>query len=220
MEIIAKDPINLIKEKVSFKFNENVIKLNDGDEMAKMIVGNALKNNLEFIENEKKEIEFSIKYQILSKNTAIFTEILNNKEKKLINPKRDTMTKVNLNQYKEKTSCNKKKKKKQKVVTDDEKFAQFFGGNNQYIFSFSSPVGEEKHDFFGDYNFNFKRKRFNREIEPDLESWFGIGNELIENDAPKGEKKENNNIIKNSGNILFIDFNILLYYYLLLIFLL
>jgi hypothetical protein len=117
MEITAKDPINLIKEKVSFKFNENVIKLNDGDEMAKMIVGNALKNNLEFIENEKKEIEFSTKYQILSKNTAIFTEILNKNRKKFIKiNKIDTMTKVDLNQYKDKIYCNKKKQKNKKLI--------------------------------------------------------------------------------------------------------
>ena len=83
IEITAKDPINLIKQKIYFKQNENVFKISDGDEMAKMIVGNALKNNLEFIENEKREIEFSTKYQILSKNTAIFTEILNNKNGKI-----------------------------------------------------------------------------------------------------------------------------------------
>ena len=64
IEITAKDPINLIKQKKYFKQNENVFKISDGDEMAKMIVGNALKNNLEFIENEKREIEFSTKYQI------------------------------------------------------------------------------------------------------------------------------------------------------------
>ena len=105
MEITAKDPINLIKQKIYFKQNENVFKISDGDEMAKMIVGNALKNNLEFIENEKREIEFSTKYQILSKNTAIFTEILNNKKGKIEqNDKKIKLTKVNLNEYKPKDS--------------------------------------------------------------------------------------------------------------------
>ena len=105
IEITAKDPINLIKQKIYFKQNENVFKISDGDEMAKMIVGNALKNNLEFIENEKREIEFSTKYQILSKNTAIFTEILNNKNGKIEqNDKKIKLTKVNLNEYKPKDS--------------------------------------------------------------------------------------------------------------------
>ena len=105
IEITAKDPINLIKQKIYFKPNENVFKISDGDEMAKMIVGNALKNNLEFIENEKREIEFSTKYQILSKNTAIFTEILNNKNGKIEqNDKKIKLTKVNLNEYKPKDS--------------------------------------------------------------------------------------------------------------------
>ena len=104
IEITAKDPINLIKQKIYFKPNENVFKISDGDEMAKMIVGNALKNNLEFIENERREIEFSTKYQILSKNTAIFTEILNKNGKIEKSNKKITMTKVNLNEYKPKDS--------------------------------------------------------------------------------------------------------------------
>ena len=104
MEITAKDPINLIKQKIYFKQNENVFKISDGDEMAKMIVGNALKNNLEFIENEKREIEFSTKYQILSKNTAIFTEISNKNGKIEQNDKKIKLTKVNLNEYKPKDS--------------------------------------------------------------------------------------------------------------------
>ena len=104
MEITAKDPINLIKQKIYFKQNENVFKISNGDEMAKMIVGNALKNNLEFIENEKREIEFSTKYQILSKNTAIFTEISNKNGKIEQNDKKIKLTKVNLNEYKPKDS--------------------------------------------------------------------------------------------------------------------
>ena len=46
--------------------------------MAKMIVSKGLKKNKELIENEKNEIEFAKKYQILSKNTALFVKILNN----------------------------------------------------------------------------------------------------------------------------------------------
>ena len=62
--------------------------------MSKMIICKALKYNDELIKNENKEIEFAKKYQILSKNTSLFAEILNgeNQQSKLI--------KVNLNEYK------------------------------------------------------------------------------------------------------------------------
>jgi len=95
IEISAKNPINIIKEKIYFNKEENIIKLKDGDELSKMIIGKALKRNKELIEDKNKEMQFSIKYQILSKNTALFAEIINeskeNNQKKLIS--------VNLNDY-------------------------------------------------------------------------------------------------------------------------
>jgi uncharacterized protein YegL len=94
LEINGKDPKNDINENVSFTYGQNIIKLPNGDEMSKMIVGKALKNNPEFKKDEKKEVEFAKKYQMLSQNTALFAEILNdsdNKQTKLI--------KVNLNDY-------------------------------------------------------------------------------------------------------------------------
>ena len=95
IEIVGKDPKNPIKENISFNKNQNIIKLPNGDEMAKMIVGKALKNNKEFLDNKKKEIEFALKYQILSKNTALFAEILNDG-----NDGQTKLVKVNLNEYK------------------------------------------------------------------------------------------------------------------------
>ena len=95
IEIVGKDPKNPIKENISFNKNQSIIKLPNGDEMAKMIVGKALKNNKEFLDNEKKEIEFALKYQILSKNTALFAEILNDG-----NDGQTKLVKVNLNDYK------------------------------------------------------------------------------------------------------------------------
>ena len=92
IEIAFNDPINYIKNKVSFNRN-NIIKLQNGDGMAKMIVGKALKNNTGLKNDEKKEIEFSKKYQILSKNTALFAEILNNDNQK------SELIKINLNDY-------------------------------------------------------------------------------------------------------------------------
>ena len=83
IKLTGKDPINQIEEKNCF---EKIIKLENGEEMSKMIVGKALKYNEELIKDEKKEISFAKKYQILSKNTALFAEILNDEkqESKLI----------------------------------------------------------------------------------------------------------------------------------------
>ena len=91
MKIKGKDPINIIESNINLN---NIIKIENGEEMSKMIIGKALKNNDELIKDEKKEIESAKKYQILSKNTALFAEILNedNQQSKLI--------KVNLNEYK------------------------------------------------------------------------------------------------------------------------
>ena len=69
MSIIGKDPIYPIIANVTFN---KILKLNDGEEMSKVIVGKALKNNKKLTNNENLELEFSIKYQILSKSTALF----------------------------------------------------------------------------------------------------------------------------------------------------
>ena len=92
IKIAGKDPINSIEEKVNF---EKIIKIENGEEMSKMIVGKALKYNEEFFKNEKKEIEFAKKYQILSKNTALFAEILNDENQK------SKLIKVNLTSFNE-----------------------------------------------------------------------------------------------------------------------
>jgi hypothetical protein len=94
IEIIGKDPKNLIKENISFINEKNIIKLPDGDEMSKMIIGKALKNDNNLKADEKEEIKFAKKYQILSKNTALFAEILNDSENK-----QTKLIKVNLNDY-------------------------------------------------------------------------------------------------------------------------
>ena len=70
----GKDQMNTIKREYCF---DKIIKLHEGEELSKMIVGNALKNNEELINDEKKEIAFAKKYQVLSKNTALFAEVLN-----------------------------------------------------------------------------------------------------------------------------------------------
>ena len=94
IEITGKDPKNLVQEKVSFNNNINIIKLQNGEEMAKMIIGKALKTNKELLDDKNKEIEFAKKYQILSKNTGLFAEILNDS-----NNVQTKLIKVNLNNY-------------------------------------------------------------------------------------------------------------------------
>ena len=95
IKITGKDPINVIESNINL---DNMIKIEDGEEIGKMIIGKALKNNDELLKDEKKEIEFAKKYQILSKNTSLFAEIPNeeNQQSKLI--------KVNLNEFKNKMS--------------------------------------------------------------------------------------------------------------------
>ena len=94
LEISAKNPKNIIKENISFK-NENTIKLPNGNELSKMIVGKALKKNKDLIDDKNKEINFSIKYQILSENTALFAEIIND----INDINKNKLITVNLNDY-------------------------------------------------------------------------------------------------------------------------
>ena len=63
--------------------------------MAKMIVGKALIYNKDLTDNKSKELEFAQKYQIMSKNTALFAEIISDKN----DLKQNKLIKVNLNEY-------------------------------------------------------------------------------------------------------------------------
>ena len=76
------------------------MKLENGEEMSKMIVGKALKNNDELLKDEKNEVKFAKKYQILSKNTALFAEILNEEKQQ------SELIKVNLSNVNAKKSRN------------------------------------------------------------------------------------------------------------------
>ena len=91
VKITGKDPINLIEADVTFN---NPIKLNDGEELSKVIIGRALKNNEELTKNEENEVKFAKKYQILSKNTALFAELINNESQQ------SKLIKVELNKFK------------------------------------------------------------------------------------------------------------------------
>ena len=92
IKITGKESNNKIEENIIF---ENIIKLENGNNMSKMIVGKAFKNNEDLIKDEKKEIEFAKKYQILSKNTALFAEILNEEKQQ------SKLIEVNLSNLKE-----------------------------------------------------------------------------------------------------------------------
>jgi len=98
IEISANNTINKINENILFdKEKNNIIRLSNGEEMSKMIVGKAFKYNKELIENKEMEVEFSKKYKILSKSTALFAEIINDKK----DSQQNELIKVNLNEYKE-----------------------------------------------------------------------------------------------------------------------
>ena len=98
MSIIGKDPIYPIRADVTFN---KILKLNDGEEMSKVIVGKALKNNKKLTNNENLELEFSIKYQILSKSTALFAQMINNnsQQSKLIKVELNKPSEINNNDY-------------------------------------------------------------------------------------------------------------------------
>ena len=75
LEITGKKSEEPFVEIVNLKKGENIMKIIDGDELSKIIVGQGLKYNKEFINDKEKEIAFSQKYQVLSKNTALYAEI-------------------------------------------------------------------------------------------------------------------------------------------------
>ena len=96
IRLTGKDPINQIEIRNTL---EKMIKLENGDEMNKMIVGIALKNNENLIsKDEKKEINIAKKYQILSKNTQLFAEILKGKNQRPKLIKVDLIFNLNGNQ--------------------------------------------------------------------------------------------------------------------------
>ena len=94
LKITGNEPKNPVEGNIEFE-NKLTTQFDNGDEMSKMIVGKALKNNEELIKDKNLEINFAKKYQILSKNTAFFAEIINqhNQQTKLIK------VDLNLNDY-------------------------------------------------------------------------------------------------------------------------
>ena len=75
-EMLAKEPLNEIKESIFLKLDDNITKLDNRENLLNTIVGQGLKFNKEIINSEAKEVEFAKKYQMLSKNTALFGEIV------------------------------------------------------------------------------------------------------------------------------------------------
>jgi hypothetical protein len=96
VEMFAKDPLNDVKESIMLKLDDNITKLNNGENLLKTIVGQGLKFNKQFINTEEKEVEFAKKYQMLSKNTALFGEILRD------NSQQTTLIKVDINEERKK----------------------------------------------------------------------------------------------------------------------
>ena len=168
LEISAKNPNDVIKENISFNKNENIIKLPDGNGLSKMIVGKALKKNKDLIKDKNKEINFSIKYQILSENTALFAEIINDTDEM----NKHKLITVNLNDYIKEIkfeppnpqfkSKKYKKSKKSKTENDDRKrtlnsdsFSSFINENiiGPISFSYSADSNNKITDeLISDYN--------------------------------------------------------------------
>ena len=76
VEMFAKDPLNEVKESILLKLDDNITKLDNGENLLKTIVGQGLKFNKEIINSEEKEVEFAKKYQMVSRHTALFGEIV------------------------------------------------------------------------------------------------------------------------------------------------
>ena len=99
VEIKAKDPNQEIKEEIELSSPENIINLGNGDNLLKIIIGQGLKYNKKILESIDTEVEFAKKYQLLSKNTALFGEIL--KDGSI---SQGDLIKVNLNEGRKKIS--------------------------------------------------------------------------------------------------------------------
>ena len=79
------------------KLDDNIIKLKNGNNLLKTIIGLGLKFNKQIIDSTEKEVEFAKKYQILSKNTALFGEIKREDESQ-----QSELIKVDINKEREK----------------------------------------------------------------------------------------------------------------------
>ena len=164
IEISGKSSTNEFKEVVLFQKNKNIIKLPDGDDLFKIIVGHGLKNNNEFINNKKKEIEFSQKYQILSKNTALYAEMINDNDflpKKLITVDLDNYNTYSYSypkqnkKYKKHKSPNKYKAEKKPDLEFNPFDSVSFGGfSNVYTHSFGDKFSSSRNSIeeFGNLN--------------------------------------------------------------------
>ena len=98
VEMWAKDPLNDIKESIKLSLDDNITKLENGDNLLKTIIGEGVKFNKEITSSTEKEIEFAKKYQILSKNTALFGEIVKDGESQ-----KTELIKVDINKERQQT---------------------------------------------------------------------------------------------------------------------
>ena len=119
-----------IEKKIEF-LKDNIVKLENGDILGKIIIGNYLKKN-----ETKEEVNLSKQFQILSKNTALFAEIqtensLQEEMKTITNENKDIT-------YNEKE---KDKKKENKSIID----SLFKGIKN--LFSKNTPTIIKKRQY-------------------------------------------------------------------------
>jgi len=111
-----------------FKVNK-IINLEPGDQLSKIIISNLLKISKDI--NEEEEIKLSKEYQVLSKNTSLYGEIIKdeiNKQGKLI--------KVNLNQNNKRTQIIKQRPQTPTNI--------FLNLNRRHYKCFNSSSNEKK----------------------------------------------------------------------------
>ena len=149
-----------IEKKIEF-LKDNIFKLENGDILGKIIIGNYLKKN-----ETKEEVNLSKQFQILSKNTALFAEIqtensLQEEMKTITNENKDIT-------YNEKE---KDKKKENKSIIDSlfKGIKNLFSKNTPTIIKKRQYKYQAPKDYVKKYaiqsSINFKKKSINRKCK-------------------------------------------------------
>jgi hypothetical protein len=187
---------NKLIEKVLDFNNNNMIKLNNGNTLSKIIIGNYLKKN---IINEKEEIRLSKKYNVLSKNTSLFAEI--KREKFLFFKTTQQIKSIKFNKIKEDSESEGFVfKTKQKISNI---FNNIFTNKKQSLMKDAIEVNYRTAmppDFFED-DLNYHRNFLFDDIEFNKVSSKNENNDIKNNSNEKKEEKKENQIKEEKFDI-------------------
>ena len=184
---------NKLIEKVLDFNNNNMIKLNNGNTLSKIIIGNYLKKN---IINEKEEIKLSKKYNVLSKNTSLFAEI--KREKFLFFKTTQQIKSIKFNKKKEDSDEEESEgfvfKTKQKISNI---FNNIFTNKKQSLMNYAikAEYTTAMPPDFGDRKFLFDDIEFNK-VSSKNEN-----NDIKNNSNEKKEEKKENQIKEEKFDI-------------------